>query len=110
MNENLQVGFAVELHVASSDTAIQSVLFSEAQGRVVVGVACDKQEAVESLAKTFGIECRKIGITGGQQCKITINHQKVFEANLSEISKVYFYALEESMFGPKPEAKLIQPF
>jgi phosphoribosylformylglycinamidine synthase len=110
LNENLQVGFAVELHTAPSDIAIQSVLFSEAQGRVLISVTGDKQNAAEALAKSFGLVCQKIGKTGGRQCTIAVNDETVFEASLSELNRVYFHALEEVMFRPKPEEKLAQPF
>lgn len=97
LNQDVQVGFSVNLELAPSDTAIQATLFSEAQGRVVISVSAEKQHALETLAKSFGLICQKIGETKKERVEISINHQKVFEASLNELNKVYFHALEEAI-------------
>ncbi|MFN3393127.1 MAG: phosphoribosylformylglycinamidine synthase subunit PurL [Candidatus Thermochlorobacter sp.] len=97
LNQDRQVGFSVNLEPVPSDTAIQTTLFSEAQGRVVISVGIEKQNAVETLAKSFGLICQKIGETKKERVELSVNHQKVFEANLNQLNDAYFNALEEAI-------------
>lgn len=101
MNPDCQIGFEVSISVEPSEYVMQSVLFSEAQGRVIVSVAPEKQPELERLAQQFGLPFRLVGRTQPQQATLRINTQLVLSARIEQLHQAYFYALERNLTDPR---------
>ncbi|MCS7014363.1 MAG: phosphoribosylformylglycinamidine synthase subunit PurL [Chloroherpetonaceae bacterium] len=101
MNSEHQMGFEVNLTAEQTDTAIQSVLFSEAQGRVVVSVAPEKQAELELLLEQFQLPYQKVGRTQRRVAMLSVNGKVVLNAQVEELHKAYFFALESRLTEPR---------
>ncbi|MBC8043342.1 MAG: phosphoribosylformylglycinamidine synthase subunit PurL [Rhizobacter sp.] len=98
MDETLQLGFTAELRtVLNSKFGVQELLFSEAQGRVVVSVSPPDADAVMREALAMNLPCIYIGTTGGNGCTLSVNGKEVLNAKVGLLSHRYFNALDESI-------------
>jgi phosphoribosylformylglycinamidine synthase len=72
----------IEVNISLNDS---KDIFAESLSRAIVEVVPSNCEAFEKIAKSFNIECSKIGQTGGD--KISIND---IEKDLDKASYIYF--------------------
>ena len=72
-----RIGATIEL------SAISEALFSETPGRVLVAVDPSKSNALTKLSESNSINCKKIGVTGGNELNIN-NAVKISIADLSK--------------------------
>ena len=72
----------IEVNISLNDS---KDIFSESLSRAIVEVNLSNCEAFEKIAKSFGLECTKIGVVKGN--KISIND---IYKDLDKVSDVYF--------------------
>ena len=72
-----------------------AMLFSESQGRYLIGVIENNAEHFENIINNIGITYYKIGNTGGD----TLNIRGVVEIGLEELNRKYYNAIPELMKG-----------
>ncbi|NTW53437.1 MAG: phosphoribosylformylglycinamidine synthase subunit PurL [Chlorobaculum sp.] len=98
MNRDRMLGFEVDLECAAADeTAIQKLLFSEAQGRVVISVDKDNADTVLEKAKRLNVPARVIGKVSPEGCSIAVNGKPVAEFSIDELLHAYEHALETAL-------------
>ena len=98
MNRDRMLGFEVDLECAGTDeAAIQKLLFSEAQGRVVVSVEPDRVNAVIEEADRLNVPVRVIGKVLAEGGSIAVNGKPVAEFSIDELLHAYEHALESAL-------------
>jgi phosphoribosylformylglycinamidine synthase len=68
-------------------------LFGEAQSRVLVSCEPGKASELESLARSQGVPCEKIGVVEGENLEIT----GVLQSPVSRLGELFFTAIEKKM-------------
>ncbi|MDW8436441.1 MAG: phosphoribosylformylglycinamidine synthase subunit PurL [Chloroherpetonaceae bacterium] len=96
MDETHQKGATINLEW-SGDFAVQEILFSEAQGRVVVSATREKAKTVQEMAEKFAVPCQVIGEVRGDDVEISVGGKRVFKQTISTLSDAYFNALERAL-------------
>jgi phosphoribosylformylglycinamidine synthase len=98
MNRDRMLGFEVDLECANSDSAArQKLLFSEAQGRVVISVDPGKAGAVIEEADRLNVPVRVIGKVLPVGASIAVNGKPVAEFSIDELLHAYNHALESAL-------------
>ncbi|TNJ40288.1 phosphoribosylformylglycinamidine synthase subunit PurL [Chlorobaculum thiosulfatiphilum] len=98
MNHDRMLGFEVDLECANSDSAArQKLLFSEAQGRVVISVDPGKAGAVIEEADRLNVPVRVIGKVLPVGASIAVNGKPVAEFSIDELLHAYNHALESAL-------------
>jgi phosphoribosylformylglycinamidine synthase len=91
-------GFEVDLECPDSDsTAIQRLLFSEAQGRVVISIDPDKAGLVIEEADRLNVPVRVIGKVLQGDASISVNGKRLVEFTTGELVHAYEHALESAL-------------
>ncbi|MFN3560293.1 MAG: phosphoribosylformylglycinamidine synthase subunit PurL [Chloroherpetonaceae bacterium] len=98
MDETHQRGVVATVE-ASGDFAIQEILFSESQGRVIVSLKKEQVETVQSLAKSIGVPCQIIGEVKEKDVQIVVNGKTVLNQSLQNLADIYFNAVEREIGG-----------
>lgn len=92
------LGFAVDLESgAKSSSFIQELLFSEAQGRVLLSVEPDNAAEVMELANRSGVPAKVIGQVRAENASIEIDGHEELSFTTEEMSQAYYHALEEAL-------------
>jgi len=98
MNRDNMPGFEVDLECPDSDSAaIQKLLFSEAQGRVVISIDPDKAGAVIEEADRLNVPVRVIGKVLPEEARISVNGKPLVEFTTGELVQAYEHALESAL-------------
>jgi phosphoribosylformylglycinamidine synthase len=98
MNRDRMRGFEVDLECAGADSsALQKLLFSEAQGRVVISVDPDSAGAVIEEADRLNVPVRVIGKVMPEGGRIAVNGKPVAAFTLDELLHAYEHALESAL-------------
>jgi phosphoribosylformylglycinamidine synthase len=98
MNRENMPGFEVDLECPDSDsTAIQKLLFSEAQGRVVISIDPDKAGLVIEEADRLNVPVRVIGKVLPGNASISVNGKPLVEFTTEELVQAYEHALESAL-------------
>jgi len=98
MNRENMTGFEVDLECPDSDiAATQKLLFSEAQGRVVISIDPDKAGAVIEEADRLNVPVRVIGKVLSGEARISINGKPLVEFTTEELVHAYEHALESAL-------------
>ncbi|ASQ90601.1 phosphoribosylformylglycinamidine synthase II [Prosthecochloris sp. GSB1] len=98
MDRTNPLGFAVDLESdGRNDSVIQTLLFSEAQGRVLVSLGAENAAKVIEMAKKQGIEAKVIGQVREDGASIEVDGAEIFSFTTNELSKAYHDALEEAL-------------
>ena len=98
MNRDRMLGFEVDLECAGTDeAALQKMLFSEAQGRVIISVEPGKAGAVIEEANRLNVPVRVIGKVLPEGGSIAVNGKPVAEFSIDELLHAYEHALESAL-------------
>ncbi len=98
MNRDNPLGFAVDFEIAEHGPAIlQELLFSEAQGRVLLSVDPDNAARVIDTAAKNDIPARVIGQVRDNNASLEINGKTVLSFTVGELIQAYYPALEEAL-------------
>ena len=92
------LGFAVDLESGVKNSSfVQELLFSEAQGRVLLSVEPDNAAEVMEIANRAGVAAKVIGQVRDKNASIEINGHEELSFTTEEMSRAYYHALEESL-------------
>jgi len=92
-NSNLGFHVNLNLDLSQSESKIQTELFSEAQGRILVSIDPNNLDEVSSIAQKFNVTCEKIGTVISDEAIFDINNKNVIKASMKDISSSYFNGL-----------------
>jgi len=92
-NSNLGFHVNLNLDLSQSESKIQTELFSEAQGRILVSIDPNNLDEVSSIALKFNVTCEKIGTVIFDEAIFDINNKNVIKASMKDISSSYFNGL-----------------
>jgi phosphoribosylformylglycinamidine synthase len=76
---------------------VDALLFSEGTSRILVSVAAEHAEELESLAKEHGVALSRLGITGGEQLRVQINGVDALSLEISELRDGWWSSIERGM-------------
>lgn len=100
MNRDRMLGFDVDIEYSESGTtSIQTLLFSEAQGRVVISIDPDKAGSVIEEADRLNVPVRIIGkvVPADAGTAIAVNGTPVVSFAVDELVQAWAHALESSL-------------
>lgn len=92
-NSNLGFHVNLNLDLSQSESKIQTELFSEAQGRILVSIDPKNLDEVGSIAQKFNVTCEKIGNVISDEAIVDINNKNVIKASMKDLSSSYFNGL-----------------
>ncbi len=98
MDRSKPLGFAVDLESnGKSDTLIQEMLFSEAQGRVLLSLEPENAVQVIDTASRQGISAKVIGQVREKGASIEVDGRPALSLTTDELLQAYYPALEMAL-------------
>ena len=98
MDRSKPLGFAVDLESSEKNSSfVQELLFSEAQGRVLLSLAPENAVNVIDMANRYGIAAKVIGQVREKDASIEINGRTALSFTTEELLQAYYPALEEAL-------------
>nr|MBC8525071.1 phosphoribosylformylglycinamidine synthase subunit PurL [Chlorobium phaeobacteroides] len=92
------LGMAVNLEQEiTTPSFIQELLFSEAQGRVLLSVRPENAARVIEKAEHQGVPAKVIGQVREQDVSIAVNGKEILSFDTAELKQTYYHALEEAL-------------
>jgi phosphoribosylformylglycinamidine (FGAM) synthase-like enzyme len=82
----------------ASHSEATTVLFNEAQSRIVISVAESNAAAVFDLLEKSGVPASQLGMVGGETLLIEIG-QESFRWPIGELFDDWYYSIERSLAG-----------
>ena len=76
---------------------LDSLLFGESAGRIVVSVAPDGEEALRTLCATHRVPLAKIGVTGGKRVTVSVDGAPLLDADAGELAAIHGGSLEKAL-------------
>ena len=90
-------GMGCQLMLQKGALRLDSLLFGESAGRIVVSVAPDGEEALRTLCATHRVPLAKIGVTGGKRVTVSVDGAPLLDADAAELAKIHATALETAL-------------
>ncbi|HET6330455.1 MAG TPA: phosphoribosylformylglycinamidine synthase subunit PurL [Holophagaceae bacterium] len=87
-------GMGCQLMLQKGALRLDSLLFGESAGRIVVSVAPDGEEALRTLCATHRVTLAKIGVTGGKRITLSVDGAPLLDADAAELAKIHATSLE----------------
>ncbi|MBL6956458.1 MAG: phosphoribosylformylglycinamidine synthase subunit PurL [Chlorobium phaeobacteroides] len=98
MDSTNPLGMAVNLEQEiTTPSFIQELLFSEAQGRVLLSVRPENAARVIEKAEHQGVPAKVIGQVREQDVSIAVNGKEILSFDTAELKQTYYHALEEAL-------------
>jgi phosphoribosylformylglycinamidine synthase len=76
---------------------LDSLLFGESAGRILVSVSSEGEASLATLCATHRVPCAKIGATGGPRITVAVDGQPLLDAEAGELKGLYSGALEAAL-------------
>ena len=89
------LGCQLMLHRGS--LRLDSLLFGETVGRIVVSVGSEGESSVATLCATHRVPFAKIGTTGGPRVTLAVDGQPLLDAEAAELKGLHDGALEAAL-------------
>ncbi len=83
-----------QLMLAKHDLRLDSLLFGETAGRIVVSVNGEGESALKALCETHRVPFTKLGTTGGARVTVAVDGQPILDADAAELRDIHANALE----------------
>ncbi len=90
-------GMGCQLMLQKGALRLDSLLFGESAGRIVVSVAPDGEEALRTLCATHRVSLAKIGVTGGTRITVSVDGAPMLDAEASDLSAIHADSLEKAL-------------
>ncbi len=90
-------GMGCQLMLQKGALRLDSLLFGESAGRIVVSVAPDGEEALRTLCATHRVPLAKIGVTGGTRITVSVEGVPLLDADALELAKIHATSLETAL-------------
>jgi phosphoribosylformylglycinamidine synthase len=96
-------GVGAEIDLSSKGLLIETVLFGEMAGRVVI--TCDQKntEDIQQVGVRWGVRADRIGRTVPEKLVIHVDGRQAVAANVSELRQVWDTALAKALHAEAPE-------
>ena len=76
---------------------LDSLLFGETAGRIIVSVNGEGESALKALCETHRVPFTKLGTTGGTRVTVAVDGQPLLDANAVELLEIHSNALEKAL-------------
>ena len=76
---------------------LDSLLFGETSGRILVSVGSEGEGSLATLCATHRVPCAKIGTTGGARITLAVDGQPLLDADAAELKALHANALEAAL-------------
>ncbi|MCM2250707.1 MAG: AIR synthase-related protein, partial [Geothrix sp.] len=86
-----------QLMLAKGGLRLDSLLFGETAGRIVVSVSAEGEGSLATLCATHRVPCAKIGTTGGTRITLAVDGQPVLDAEAAALKNLHGEALEQAL-------------
>jgi phosphoribosylformylglycinamidine synthase len=90
-------GMGCQLMLQKGALRLDSLLFGESAGRIVVSVAPDGEDALRTLCATHRVPLAKIGVTGGKRVTVSVDGAPILDADAAELAGIHADALERAL-------------
>ncbi len=90
-------GMGCQLMLQKGALRLDSLLFGESAGRIVVSVAPDGEEALRTLCATHRVALAKIGVTGGKRITVSVDGAPLLDADAAECAMIHADSLEKAL-------------
>jgi len=90
-------GMGCQLMLSKHDLRLDSLLFGETAGRIVVSVSGEGESALKALCETHRVPLAKLGTTGGARVTVAVDGQPILDADAAELRKIHASALEKAL-------------
>ena len=82
---------------AGSNERLDSILFSEAQSRIILSVAESKVDAAKAIAEENEVELNRLGIVAEDTLSLRVNGESILSMSVSSMNQVYENAIPDMM-------------
>ena len=90
-------GMGCQLMLTKGSLRLDSLLFGESVGRIVVSVSAEGEGSLATLCATHRVPFAKIGTTGGSRVTVAVDGQPLLDADAAELKGLYANALEAAL-------------
>jgi phosphoribosylformylglycinamidine synthase len=90
-------GMGCQLMLTKGALRLDSLLFGETAGRIVVSVPPEGESSLATLCRTHRVPCAKIGATGGTRITVAVEGQPLVDAGAAELKALHAEALEAAL-------------
>ncbi|MBK8726325.1 MAG: phosphoribosylformylglycinamidine synthase subunit PurL [Holophagaceae bacterium] len=92
-----QGGMGCQLMLTRGGLRLDSLLFGESAGRIVVSVSPDGESALKALCETHRVPFAKLGTTGGKRVTVAVDGQPLLDADAADLAAIHGTALEKAL-------------
>jgi len=97
-NANRMLGAVITLdELKSNDIRLDEILFGEAASRIVVSIDKKNLGVLEKIAKRYGVTCKILGETGGNNLTINYQGKAIVDQSLSTLSNTWRKAIPSKL-------------
>jgi phosphoribosylformylglycinamidine synthase len=86
-----------QLMLSKGALRLDSLLFGETSGRIVVSVSPEAEGSLATLCATHRVPVAKIGATGGSRITVAVDGQPLLDADAAELKDLHAGALERAL-------------
>ncbi|WP_257306538.1 phosphoribosylformylglycinamidine synthase subunit PurL [Geothrix campi] len=90
-------GMGCQLLLTRGALRLDSLLFGETAGRIVVSVSPEAEGSLATLCATHRVPCAKIGATGGSRITLAVDGQPLLDADAADLKDLHAGALERAL-------------
>lgn len=90
-------GTGCQLMLSKGALRLDSLLFGESAGRIVVSVGPEGEGSLATLCATHRVPLAKIGTTGGARVTLAVDGQPLLDADAAELKALHGDALEAAL-------------
>jgi phosphoribosylformylglycinamidine synthase len=90
-------GMGCQLLLSKGALRLDSLLFGESTGRIVVSVGPEGEGSLATLCRTHRVPFAKIGITGGSRVTLAVDGVPLLDADAAELKALHGDALEAAL-------------
>jgi phosphoribosylformylglycinamidine synthase len=90
-------GMGCQLMLTKGALRLDSLLFGETAGRIVVSVSPEAEGSLATLCTAHRVPCAKIGATGGPRITVAVDGQPLLDADAAELKGLHAGALERAL-------------
>jgi phosphoribosylformylglycinamidine synthase len=86
-----------QLLLTQGGLRLDSLLFGETSGRIVVSVAPEAESSLATLCAAHRVPCAKIGTTGGKRITLAVDGQPLLDTEADGLHALHAHALEAAL-------------
>jgi phosphoribosylformylglycinamidine synthase len=76
---------------------LDSLLFGESAGRIVVSVAPEGEDSLAKLAQVHRVPLTRLGVTGGQALRLQVDGEPLLDLDAAGLRAIHETALERAL-------------